>query len=214
MSRAVARPVLALAVLSIVLLGFTIGLALMRPRAGAGDGEAAQATTLPVMWTVPVFDLIERSGKRVTRDSLKGRVWIADFIFTSCANTCPVMTAEMKRIDGELPRVLAAAEQRPVLVSFSVDPDRDTPAALTQYATRIGASQDWLFLTGDRRAITALAVNGFKLAAVDQPEDFTHSSKLVLIDRELRIRGFYDGLGSESVDQLVRDAVRLVKGAP
>jgi protein SCO1/2 len=96
---------------------------------------------------VPDFDLVERSNRKVTRQELTGKVWVADFIFTTCGGICPVMTSNMRKLQDKL-----FADIR--LVSFTVDPTHDTPEVLTEYANRYGANKDrWLFLTGDPEAI-------------------------------------------------------------
>src|SRR5207244_837513 len=117
------------------------------------------------------------SGRNITLQDLRGKIWIADFIFTSCAGTCPMMSAQMRKLQDSLP-----ADIR--LVSFSVDPGRDTPAVLASYATHFGAEpQRWVFLTGDRQALYDLSIKGFKLALDDtqgsETEPITHSSRFV-----------------------------------
>jgi cytochrome oxidase Cu insertion factor (SCO1/SenC/PrrC family) len=107
---------------------------------------------------VPEFAFIERSGRLVTRTDLQGLVWIGNFFYTSCPDTCPLQSARMARLQGDL------ADARDVrLVSISVDPEHDTPAVLRDYAQRFGADAErWLFLTGDKAAIYHLAQQGFQ----------------------------------------------------
>ncbi len=147
-------------------------------------------SNLPVLGSVPNFDLTERSGKSVSLNDLKGHVWVADFIFTSCAGSCPMMTQGMKQLRAQLNE---ATDVR--FVSFSVDPKRDTPQVLNEYASTHGANVvNWLFLTGDEARIHELAAKGFMLAvqkATDK-EPILHSQKFVLVDAEGRIRGYYD----------------------
>lgn len=157
---------------------------------------------------VPDFDLVERSNRKVTRQDLTGKVWVADFIFTSCGGTCPAMTSQMRKLQDKL-----FADIR--LVSFTVDPTHDTPAVLTEYANRYGADKDrWLFLTGDAEAIQKLTVGGFKLAldptGGNDVEPIVHSSRFVLVDREGFIRGYYGTQELADVDKLVADANNLV----
>ena len=168
------------------------------------------ATNLPVYWSVPDFTLVAASGKPFSRSDVAGNVWVADFIFTHCAGTCPVMSVQMARVDQELAKRLGATP--PVrLVSISVDPDRDTPAVLDDYSRKFGASERWSFLTGEREKIIELT-KGFKLASGEEPSnEIVHSSKLVLVDRQNRIRGFYDGVEQASVDQLIADATALAR---
>jgi cytochrome oxidase Cu insertion factor (SCO1/SenC/PrrC family) len=127
---------------------------------------ARTAPRLPVYGALPDFALVERSGRPVRRSDLKGKIWVASFIFTNCADECPLMTAEMARLQAE---VAAVEDMR--LVSITVDPERDTPAVLSQYAERFTADPErWLFLTGDKEAIYRLAKEGFHLGIVDAAE--------------------------------------------
>src|SRR5678815_328779 len=106
---------------------------------------------LPVMNTVPEFTLIERSSREVKSQELAGQIWIADFVYTSCGGICPIMTEKMRKLQDKLPEEIR-------LVSFSVDPETDTPAVLTEYAKKFGADpKRWLFLTGSREALYALS---------------------------------------------------------
>jgi cytochrome oxidase Cu insertion factor (SCO1/SenC/PrrC family) len=131
----------------------------------------ASSARLPVYGAVPDFALIDQRGRPVRRADLEGKVWIASFIFTNCPDECPLMTAEMARLQSDLAHI---DDLR--LVSISVDPDRDTPAVLSQYAERFNAdSGRWFFLTGDKRAIYRLAKEGFRLGVVD-PAEQSHSA--------------------------------------
>ena len=165
---------------------------------------------------VPPFELIERSGRAVTLDALLGKVWVADFVFTTCAGPCPLMSANMKRLQTALPD---SPDVR--LVTFTVDPERDTPEALAEYARRYGADAErWLFLTGDKQALYDLIRKGF-LQAVDDgsltedgkpgPGIITHSTRYTLIDRQGRIRGFYFGAEDDVVDAILPDLRRLLQ---
>lgn len=120
----------------------------------------------------PSFALIERSGKEITLADLRGLVWVADFIWTRCPDACPLMSAVMARLQAEF-----AHEPAFRLVSFSIDPQYDTPAVLARYATKYGANPDrWFFLTGDKKTIYRLVREGFKLAVQDpdDPQAFRH----------------------------------------
>jgi cytochrome oxidase Cu insertion factor (SCO1/SenC/PrrC family) len=128
--------------------------------------KATTDSRLPVYGAVPDFTLTDQSGRSVRRADLEGRVWVANFIFTNCPDECPLMTAEMAQLQSDLAHV---PDLR--LVSISVDPERDTPAVLSQYADRFNADPTrWLFLTGDKRAIYRLAKEGFRLGIVDPAE--------------------------------------------
>ena len=162
----------------------------------------------PVLGQVPELTLVNRDGRTVRRAGLAGAPWIADFIFTRCPASCPLMTARMARLGRELPR-----DWKVRLVSFSVDPEHDTPAVLERYAESFKAPARWLFLTGDGRQIYRLSREGFKLGvdASPQPvgaetaEPILHSTRFVLVDGEGRIRGYYDAFDAESMKGLMRD---------
>jgi protein SCO1/2 len=143
----------------------------------------------------------------VRASDLEGSVWIAGFIFTRCPDVCPALTERMAGLE----RTLAGTE--PVrLVSFSVDPAHDTPEVLRAYADRAGASRDWLFLTGPRDQLATLLKDGFRVAFADDgppTAPITHSDRLVLVDRALRIRGYYHGRDADEVARLARDADTL-----
>jgi protein SCO1/2 len=167
-----------------------------------------RSAPLPVLGSVPPFTLTERSGRSVGSADLAGRVWVADFIFTRCPDVCPLLTARM----AELGRRLPAGPDRIQLVSFSVDPAHDTPEVLRDYAARMGAGDGWLFLTGPREAIAGLLRQGFKVAFADDgppAAPITHSDRFVLVDRHLRIRGYYHGNDPADLERLARDARAL-----
>lgn len=163
----------------------------------------------PVLGEVPDFALINRDGQPVRRADLAGAPWIADFIFTRCGASCPMMSLRMARLERELPRDLGVR-----FVSISVDPEHDTPQVLQEYAESFGAPGRWLFLTGDRRAIYSLSKDGFKLAVddttpVNEDEPILHSTRFVLVDGEGRIRGYYEAFDEEALKKLTRDLEAL-----
>ena len=163
---------------------------------------------LPVLGTVPAFSLTERHGTTVTAAVLAGHVWVADFVFTRCPDICPVLSTRMAALQDKL-----RGGDPPVrLVSISVDPVHDTPEALAAYADHYHAGPDWLFLTGSRDAVAALLRDGFRVAFSDEgpaTSPITHSDRFVLVDRQLRIRGYYHGNDPADLSRLVADAGRL-----
>ncbi len=163
---------------------------------------------LPDLGPAPSFSLTAQTGRPFASQELEGQVWVASFVFSSCTNSCPMLAAQMKRLQASLPK------QGPYrLVSVSVDPERDTPQRLARYARDLGIEDErWVFLTGKKAEIRKMVVEGFKLAAepgVERDKDILHSSKLVLVDKAGRIRGYYDGLLSESAEQ-IRGAAELL----
>lgn len=164
-------------------------------------------TDLATFYPVPDFSLTDQTDKTVTLQELKGRTWVADFIFTNCGGTCPVMTEQMRKLQQVLPASVR-------LVSFTVDPARDTSKVLAAYAAEHGATRDrWLFLTGDKQALYDICIKGFKLPLEDDAgtplEPITHSTRLVLVDAQGQIRGYYSGTEDEDLNRLAGDAKKL-----
>ncbi len=175
-----------------------------------GTPTPASAMEVPVMGWVPEFSLTEASGTTVRRGDLIGKVWIASFLFTRCGEACPLLMHHEVRLQGELP---ARDDLR--LVSFSVDPDWDTPKVLTEYARSFGADQShWSFLTGDKKQVYHLSIDGFRLAAQEgdpaKEMPILHSTKLVLVDRHGAIRGYYDSTDESEMQKLIRDARQVL----
>lgn len=163
---------------------------------------------LPNVAEVPHFTLTDETGRPFGNGELKDRVWIADFIFTSCAGSCPQITEKMRLLQKRLPEKIQ-------LVSISVDPTRDTPMVLAEYARRAGAQAGrWHFLTGPAPVIGPLIQQGFRLSVAEggsSQEPVIHSIRLVLVDPEGKIRGYYDSTDLKSVEQLIQDALQLVR---
>jgi len=161
---------------------------------------------MEALWEVPAFTLVSQRGEPFGSADLRDHVWVADFFFTSCRGICPVLTRTMADLRQRLP------EAR--LVSFSVDPEHDTPAVLAAYADSVAADSAWTFLTGPPDAVRRLAEEGFRIAAEPAPpgsaEPILHSPRIMLVDGAGMIRGVYDAFDTTSVDRLVADAGRLL----
>ncbi len=231
---------------------------LLRGRPIPGGAAEPALVRPPAYGHVPDFSLIERSGRRVDAAELRGMVWVADFIYTRCTDTCPVQSAQMAGLQAAF-----SAEPDFRLVSITVDPLRDRPEVLARYAERFRAdAARWLFLTGRKEAILALAQEGFRLPVADpadagpSPLDrafpperpralrvplpslrekvgvrvgellgarpalahdgaaagpILHSARFVLVDRQSRIRGYYDSGDGEAIARLRRDARTLLR---
>ena len=172
------------------------------------------APALETLGTLPAFDLIERRQVPLRLDDLRGKVWVADFMYTSCVEVCPLQSAEMARLQAAF-----AAHPDLRLVSISVDPERDTPAVLSAYAEQFQAdSERWLFATGEPGAVARLAQEGFRLSAASyvSGEDgtdytFIHSNRFVLVDRQGRIRGYYRSTDPDDLMRLRRDLATLLQ---
>ena len=184
--------------------------------------RARPAPEPPQLGSLPDFRLVERSGRPLSLADLRGRPWVADFIFTQCGGACPAMTARMARLRRDVSPDVQ-------FVSFTVDPAHDTPEVLARYAATFRADEGWLFVTGPAKDLYALSVAGFKLAAMevppaDQPPTddrgrwmqaaggdgpFLHSSKFVLVDGAGVIRGYYDSTEEAAMRTLAADAAAL-----
>jgi protein SCO1/2 len=175
-----------------------------------------------ILGTLPAFALTDQRGQPFGTRELRGKVWVADFIFTACQEACPLLSQKMAEVGRRAKRLGPDFH----LVSISVDPERDTPARLAEYAARYGANPlAWSFLTGPANAIEAAVTGGFKIGmgkekiqppeAAGQGETFWqifHGEKLVLVDRQLRIRGYFDAT-PEGIDLLMAAAGRVANGA-
>jgi len=165
-------------------------------------------TDLPRLFSIPDAPLVGENGKPVNLGANKGYVTVYDFIFTNCAAACPMMTATMRKITAKVPK---GAPVR--FVSISVDPARDTPAVLADYAKKVRNDDRWTFLTGDRDAIVRLSVDGFKLAAGDpQPggEALLHSAKFAVVDKQGWVREYVDSSDDGTVDHVAATVKALV----
>jgi protein SCO1/2 len=160
---------------------------------------------LPRLFEVPNARLVAESGTPVQLAANKGYVTVYDFIFTNCTGSCPIMSGALRKITKQLPK------DTPVrFVSISVDPSRDTPAVLADYAKKVRNDDRWLFLTGDRDTIVKLSVDGFKLAAggsanpAPGAEPLLHSEKFAIADKDGWIREYYGALEDDAVDHVVK----------
>lgn len=148
-----------------------------------------------VMFTLPGdYALVDHEGNAFTPKTLEGEVWVAGFVFTRCPSSCPAVTRAMQDLYDRFERTGVGVK----LVSFSVDPEYDTPEILSAYHDEFATEDDeaWRFVTGDLPAITALLEDGFKLGVGDRTEkdglfDIAHSTKLALVDAQGNVRGFY-----------------------
>jgi protein SCO1/2 len=195
--------------LVLIITGISAG-AMVWLRAGPATRIVAENAPRPleVYFEVPRFSLIDQNRQRITREDLLGRVWVANFIFTSCRATCPQQTATMARLLADL-----QGEPGIRLVSITVDPDHDTPEVLTRYAERFHAdAHRWLFLTGEEEAIHTLAQEGFRLSAtrvqavVDSPVERAYASGPPAPPKDQGEGGLTSvGVNDDSRDALVHD---------
>jgi protein SCO1/2 len=202
---------------AVIGLGIVLGTALwfkLGPQLRFGSLDLNGDERLKQYGSVPDFKLTERSGKDVRLAELRGKIWIADFIYTTCTDTCPLQTAAMAKLQKEY-----ADKPGVQLVSISVDPERDTPQILSAYADKHHADAErWFFLTGQREQIINLIRDGFHLSVAALPDGagqsglIAHSPRFVLIDNHGQIRGYYDSREMEAFVRLKNDVETLLKG--
>src|SRR5213076_2788602 len=173
---------------------------------------ALRQRTVSSYGTVPEFLLVNQNGQNFGSAQLRGKIWIADFIYTTCPGPCPMISSRM----SELQKPLEKTDVH--LISFSVDPEKDTPDVLRSYAERLQAEPGrWDFLTGPKSAIYSLSHDGFKLAISDGSDAEgipVHSTRIVLVDRHGAIRGYYDATEPDAVTKLVADTNHLLREQP
>jgi protein SCO1/2 len=174
---------------------------------------------LPIIGPVADFTLTNQAGRPISLADLRGRVWVADIIFTRCAGPCPEMTRKMKELQEALP-----AETEARLVTLTTDADHDTAEVLARYGKQYGADGDrWTFLTGDKVAIANLAIDSLKLTAIEKPPEertdpndlFVHSTIFVVVDKQGRLRGSFESVGDHvswpDAKRAILDAVRKLE---
>lgn len=160
--------------------------------------------------TVSNFEFTNQFGKKVNQDKYKGKVYVADFFFTTCPGTCPIMTRALSRVQKEL----SGSEEKPLILSHTVDPEADSIPALLEYGKQKEADfSTWDFVTGYKADLYQIATDYLVVASEDVNEDtnFIHSDLLILVDRKGQVRGMYSGIEPREVDQLIKDVVSLQK---
>ncbi len=174
--------------------------------------NALRQRAVPSYGMVPPFQLVNQNGQPFGSAQLNGKIWIADFIFTSCRGPCPLISTRM----SELQKPLEKTDVH--LVSFSVDPETDTPEVLRGYAEKLHAEpKRWDFLTGPKPTIYKLSHDGFKLAISDGSDAEgipVHSTRMVLVDRQGQIRGYYEGTEADAMTKLLADTNHLLREQP
>jgi protein SCO1/2 len=173
---------------------------------------ALRQRTVASYGTVPEFVLVNQDAQNFGSAQLRGKIWIADFIYTTCPGPCPMLSSRM----SELQKPFEKTDVH--LVSFSVDPAKDTPQVLRGYAEKLQAEPGrWDFLTGPPSTIYNLSRNGFKLAVSDGSEEKgipVHSTRMILVDRHGAIRGYYDVTEPDALTKLVADTTHLLREQP
>lgn len=172
------------------------------------DGKEVADTIYP---KVPGFRYLNQDSVMIDSKSMKGKIWIADFFFTSCPTICPPMTSQMKRLNI----ITKDLEKHIQFMSFTIDPDTDTPSQFRTYIKEHGIqAKNWQFFTGDEDATYALAEEFFHVGAQRDENaagGFEHNDTFVLIDKEGYVRGLYRGSETKEVDRLEKDIRKLLK---
>jgi protein SCO1/2 len=150
------------------------------------------------------FSFINQDRKTITQKDFEGSVYVTDFFFTTCHSICPVMSTQMERVYNKF-----KGNKEVKFLSHTVDPEIDTVEQLKRYAIQHSAdAQQWMFVTGDKKKLYEIARTGYLLNAEQGdggPDDFIHTQNFALIDKDKRIRGFYDGTDTTDINQLIKD---------
>ena len=167
--------------------------------------ESSILDDLPISGSVPDFEFTDSNGETITREDMEGKVWVADFIFTTCTMACPIMTGNMNIIHKSF-----KDDNNVRIISISVYPEYDTPDVLKEYASRYNANTDrWHFLTGPEESVKNIIKTGFKIG--DYEDIIFHSEKFALVDVRGNIRGYYSGMETEDMSKLKKDIKRLLR---
>jgi protein SCO1/2 len=164
------------------------------------------------LWhTIPDFSYVDQDSNAITPTELQGRVWVAKFFFSTCPTICPPMTQSMKNVKADM----HDWDDHIYYLSFSINPKKDTPSRLRAYREEHQIEDhNWYFLTNDDEDATHfLGTEGFKIHAMSDeyaPGGYAHSPNFVLVDQQRRIRGIYDGLEPDQVNQLKLDLIKLL----
>lgn len=159
-------------------------------------------------FTVPPFNFINQSGKIITEQDYKNRIYVADFFFTSCKSICPKMATQLFEVQEKFKDYDSV-----LILSHTVNPEKDSVSVLAQYAEKVHAnSKKWNLVTGDKTKIYDIARNGYFVTAMKGdggPDDFIHTETFILIDKEKHIRGIYDGTSTKDVNRLI-DEIKVL----
>lgn len=177
---------------------------------GPKSYEAKNGKTDTTFHAARDFNFVNQDGKAVSQKDLEGSVYVTDFFFTTCHSICPIMSDQMERVYMKY-----KGNPEVKFLSHTVDPEIDTVEQLKAYALRHHAdSKQWLFVTGEKKQLYDVARTDYFLDAEQGdggPDDFIHTQNFALIDKDKRIRGYYDGTDSTDIDQLMKDIDLLLK---
>lgn len=158
--------------------------------------------------TIADFKFVNQDSATVTPETFKDKIYVADFFFTSCPTICPTMKAQMLRVYDTI-----QTHNDVLILSHTIDPEYDTVELLHNYAQKLGVSSDkWHFVTGNKDDIYKIGQTSYMVSAIEDPEEpggFIHSGAFILVDKQRRIRGMYDGTKEEQVNKLISDIFKL-----
>jgi protein SCO1/2 len=179
-------------------------------KAGPGTDTGPERHRLDTVYhTIADFSLLDQQGHTITQKEVDGKIYVADYFFANCKSICPKMSSQLERVQARF-----KDEPSFCILSHTVDPQRDTVAAMAVYAKLHGADpKKWFFLTGDKKQLYELARNSYLAVASKGdggPEDFIHTEQFALVDKSRHIRGFYDGTDSLEVNRLMADIEQLL----
>jgi protein SCO1/2 len=170
------------------------------------DGKTTVDT---VYKTIPPFQFVNQDSLAVTNHDFDGKIYVADFFFTSCPDVCPIIQRNMLKVYQKYKN-----NRQVKLVSYTIDAAHDRPSKLKQYATKLGVDgTQWEFLWGSKQSVFSLAKNDYQVSVDDDtkgPGGFAHEGFLVLVDKDKRMRGVYDGTSNEQVAKLMKDMDTLL----
>lgn len=172
------------------------------------EGKLIQDT---IYHKIADFSFTNQEGKEISNYTTAGKVYVADFFFTTCPTICPIMKTQMLRVYEAF-----KDEEQFMILSHTLDPEHDTEELLKEFAEKIGVNDDqtWQFLTGDQEKIFEIGQTSYLTTAMEdknEPGGILHSGAFVLIDQKGRIRGVYDGTKEDQVNRLMRDIPKLLK---
>jgi protein SCO1/2 len=197
------RPFVGLFVIVLAVVGMALAFRSWR------SSERATSSPLPRLGVVPEFSLIDQEARPFGLKDLQGKVWVANFIAIRSSGPDPILSSRFAELDSDFRK-----DERLRLISFTVDPQNDTPEALRDYARRFEASVRWSFLTGNKQKIDELVRTGFQLAEHDSrslSRDGIQSTNFILVDANGTIRGYYDGTSNETVQRILTDVGSLLR---
>lgn len=172
------------------------------------DGKEVVDTVYP---TISYFSFYDEDSNRVTSKDLKGKIWIADFFFTTCSTICPRMTSQMKRLNSMTEDISEHLQ----FISFSINPNYDVPSQLKRYKTHHGIkAKNWIFLTGDEKETHRIGIEEFRIFAGQDElseDGYAHSEAFTLVDKGGYVRGVYNIQDPSQVDQMNKDIRKLLE---